>query len=193
MPPLEAGLPQQPIPVLVRLRLLKRVLEAPKLLYCVHKMDVFQDGVWVEYTLTNLSSGRKYLTPMFLDFPIGYMRAYGPDKRQWRIPQFTGNVQFKNPDTFIGIEPGGSLKFRSQISFIARKPLELVKQEVPRVAQPNELAYLIYGWSNASYSNLDARREEQVPTFTFGIGKVPVTWHTQKSPITWNTHTRLYE
>src|SRR5262245_44645939 len=107
-PPLDnsnRGASSSELPWSVRLQILSRIVEAPKLLYHVESMEVYNDGVWVIYSVTNLSWKRKYVTPMFLNFPVGHMQAWDDRNQRWQIPQFKGYVQFKNPDTYISIEP----------------------------------------------------------------------------------------
>ena len=180
------------LPWSVRLRLLARIAAAPKLLYRVEKMEVYRDGVWVEYSITNLSSERKYVTPMFLDFPIGRMGMWDSHKRPWRIPQFEGRVQFMDPDTFIAMDPSGCVRFRSQVSFVVRKPIEPVPPSRVRPKErPKQLTYRIARWSDA-YTKLTEDNEERVSVYVIGFGTFPVKWVDKKSPRSWRPHTRLY-
>ena len=175
----------------VRIELILRIVLAPKLLYRVHKMEVYEDGVWVEYSITNLSSEKKYVTPMFSHFPVSGLRAVDSDKRRWHVPQFEGMVQYKNPDTFIAIEPSRSIHFRSQVCLV-RKPLELVNQAAtPNLKRPDELAYCIASWGDV-YSELGRGAGEQVTVYQIGFGTVPVTWVDKKSPSEWRQQERIY-
>jgi hypothetical protein len=156
----------------VRIQFILRVVLAPKLLYSVHKMEVYDDGVWVEYSVTNLSSETKYVTPMFLDSPVRHLKAVDSDKRLWHVPQFEGMVQYKNPDTFIAIAPSMSIHFRSQVCSV-RKPLELVNQAAtPNPKRPDELAYWIGSWDEV-YAELRRGPDERVTVYE--IGDIPST------------------
>jgi hypothetical protein len=99
------------LPWSVRVQLLWPIVKAPKILYRLEKMVVYRDGVWVDYSITNLSSKRKFVTPMFLRFPITHMDAWDSHKRHWRIPQFKGHVQFRDPDTFVSVESFDYVRF----------------------------------------------------------------------------------
>lgn len=173
-------------------RVLWRIAAAPKLQYRVDKMEVYNDGVWVEYSVTNLDSQAMYLTPMFLDTPVEKMSLWDADGREWDIPQFKGFVTFDNPDTFILVYPSGSIRFRSQVSFLVRKPLELANpQQGLEPERPKELTYCILGWESSTAHTIRDNRMQRLTAYVSGFGKVPVKWVDKKSPTSWKSQTRL--
>ncbi len=173
------------------LRAMKEIVLAPKLLYRVERIQVFTDGVWAEYSVVNSSSTRKYLTPMFLDFPVGRMRLVDSSNRRWTIPQFDGNISFHNPDTFISVPPNGSIRFHSRVSFLTKRPLELVGPKNDPAAKPAKLRYLFAMWAHA-YTRLTDTRQERVSVYAVGCGEAPVEWSDKQSPESWKSHTRIY-
>jgi hypothetical protein len=110
-----------------RFRIGVRIVLAPKLLYRIDRLEVYRDGIWVEYCLTNISITRKYVTPSYLTIPISNMLMWDSKSRQWKIPHFKGSVQFRNPDEFISIEPFATVRFRSRVSPLTSEPLVLTK------------------------------------------------------------------
>jgi len=173
-----------------KLGLLWRIAVAPKLFVQVERLDVYRGGVWAEYAVTNPGPGRKLVTPRYISPPLGRVRD--PGGREWAVPRFNGNISYADPDTFIAIGPGQTVRFRSQLS-TARKPLEPVRppRKEERPARPAEVAYTIAAWASV-FTQETEDNETTGHVYLLGAGQAPVRWMDEASPKGWPSHARLY-
>jgi hypothetical protein len=153
-------------------------------------MDVYRDGIWAEFTIANINSRRKYVAPMFMALPVTGASVWDMGNRTWSIPQPIGTIQYNNPDTFIGIESGSMIRYRSRISGLS-KPLVPGRAAAsgPKV-NPDQLNYGVVGWSVA-YTKLTDTRSERESVFVFGAGAFPVRWFDEDCPKSLSGPTRL--
>jgi hypothetical protein len=176
-----------------RVQSLLEIITAPKLVYRIEHVYVYRNGVFADYSVSNPNPRRKYVAPMFLDAPVRNMRAADADGHRWRVPVFSGDVSYRNPDTFVAIEASGSVRFRSRVSFLVDKPLEIVSRTPEQVVRrPTELSYGIIGWSHA-YTALTDFNQVRESIYTIGSGKVPVKWIESDYPREWKLQSRLFD
>lgn len=180
------------LPLKVKLRLIRRMIAAPKVRYQLEKLEVYQDAVWAWYTVRNVTLTRQYLAAMFLEFPLRRMQMWDSQGKEWMVSRFPGNLDLKNPDTFLSLEGTLHMRFRSRLTLGDPKaPLQLLNPDKARNApRPLELTYWLKTWSIV-YTELSESTEVRVPSVVFGFGKVPVKWFQKKSPKDWVSQLRL--
>jgi hypothetical protein len=159
-----------------------RIAVAPKLVYQVDRLDVFKDGVWATFAVTNRGPKPTYMDLRWPKPPVARLRDRAG--REWDVPPFNGCVQFANIDKFVELPAGGTVRFRSRMS-IADKPLEPVGPgRVAPAARPTELDYVVAGW-RTTYARPRDRIEEWVSMYAVGTGQATVKWHDAAAPDSW--------
>lgn len=159
-----------------------RVMSAPKVRYSVERIEVYRNGVWIEYTVINTTEKRIFVTPLSINAPLQGMDLRDSHSRVWSVPQFNGCINYLTEDTYISMEPNGKLRFRTQVS-TAHKPLEL-DMEPPkgwRPEKPTELKYFVSSWVRVQ-SKLSDEGDTSVRVYAIGSGNVPVKWIDKDAP-----------
>lgn len=183
------GAPWSEIPGWARAPLVISMLAAPKLLHTVEKLEVYRNGVWAEYTVTNGSRDRKYVPPERLHVPLRNAGLWDDAGVKWPIPQSNEPAGVGKPSEFVPIEPRQSVRYRVHISHPSLRTLQpfgLVESRKP--GRPAALEYFIHAWPNV-FTRPSEESEAQV--LAFGYGRVPVTWSDQDYPKEWPRQQRL--
>jgi hypothetical protein len=177
-----------------RFRLVVQMIFAPKLLYQIEKLEVYRDYVWVEYSVTNLSSRRKYLQKQHLEAPTRAMDARDSFNRHWQPARFDGCILYKSPDEYVSVESGATVRYRAILNQMADpQPLQLVEKPRPgwHPENPAKLRYKIGCWW-FDYLRLGEDDRDRERVFVIGFGETPVSWFDQKSPESYRHGGRLY-
>jgi hypothetical protein len=95
-------------------RLFWEIALAPKVLYQVDALEVFRNGVWVDFSVTNKSGKRLYFGASTLNVPVEYMELLDSHGLKWNVPHFEGNITLRAPDEFVLLDPDRAVKYRSK-------------------------------------------------------------------------------
>jgi hypothetical protein len=171
-----------------------KVFAAPKIVYQVDKLDVYANGVWAEYTIKNINQSRKYVTPVLFRIPVSGMKCWDESMQNWRVPPIPGQIQYNNPDTFIAIEPGSKIKYRTPL-LGAGKPLELINdtKKIEKISRPKQLNYSIMSWTMTYTSLTESGTDKLQSTLAIGSGNVSVSWYETNCPESLRLAVRLTE
>jgi hypothetical protein len=177
----------------LRFSLLARIKAAPQLRYTVDKLTVYKDGVWADYSITNLHEKRLYLSPTHVAGPVQFVKGRDATGTAWHFPHTDAHVQYVDDDTFIAIGPDSRIQFRQKVTDLLRRPLEPVDPTpVGEIrARPAELSYVFAKWHHV-YTLLSGDKQEEVYAFASGQGKVAVKWVDDMAPSTLPYQQRLY-
>jgi hypothetical protein len=189
----DQGAPWSEISGRVRLSLLGAIAAAPKLLYDVEKLEVYPNGVWAEYSVTNGSDRRKFHSPGRLHVPVRNSSLWDAAGEKWRVPRPKEDTGSGRPQEFIAIDARQTVRYRVLISKPVDKPLQpfgLIEDRPP--GRPAALEYFIAAWPTA-YNRLTESGESEVQVFAFGYGRVPVKWFDKPYPADWPVQTRILE
>jgi hypothetical protein len=169
----------------VRLYLLGQIAAAPKLFYELEKIDVYPNGVWVEYSVSNWSNKRKFFSPTFLNVPVINAGLWDSRRGRWRVPTASSDAVYGKPQEFVAIDAGQSLRYRVLMSTQVDKPLEpFIRDENRAPSRPAALEYFVAAWPTA-YTQLAEDANNEVTMFAFGYGRVPVKWFDKEYPQSW--------
>jgi hypothetical protein len=158
------------------------ILKTPNLGYRVEGLEVYPNGVYAEFGVTNPGRATVYLAIAKLVSPVRRMSMTDDRGREWQVPRFRGSVNFREPDEFVSVPAGGTVWYRYRLSFIEDKPLELVAQ-APGMGtdRPAELAYFVADWHKA-YRRLTEHGKEPIDMYAIGTGRVTVKWFDKPYP-----------
>jgi len=187
----DQGSPWSLLPWRARFSLLKAVAMAPKLHYEVEKLEVYPNGVWAEYAVTNASAKRKFFSPRFLHVPVRNAGLWDSTGEKWRIPQIREGTAAGNRQEFISIDSQQEVRYRVLISNPVEMPLKPFGLVEDRPAgRPKAVEYFIASWPTA-YTRLTESGDSEVQVFAFGHGRVPVAWFDKPYPADWPAQIRL--
>jgi hypothetical protein len=163
---------------------------APKVAYNVEALEVYRNGVWASFSITNKCDKRLYFDTSSLNVPVEYMELTDSDGGKWEVPHFQGRVTVAAPDSFVSIDSGKTVNYRSKLSTV-NNPIQLAdrpREELKR--KPKELEYKIAVWWSQIYSELTQDEMKQVRTAALGKGKVAVKWVDRDYPSEWGLQQR---
>jgi hypothetical protein len=168
------------------------ILQAPKLGYRVDALEVYPNGVYAEFGVTNPGRSPIHLAVERLEAPVRRMSMTDSRGRKWQVPRFRGSVLWGNPDDLVSVPAGGTVWYRYRLSFIEDKPLELVAPPKGKADdRPTELAYFVAGW-HRTYPRLKERGQESIAVYAIGTGRVPVKWFDKPYPKEWPVQSRYF-
>jgi hypothetical protein len=171
-----------------------QIIKAPKVHYRMEALEVYPNGVWAEYAVTNRTAETIILDRRWISEPVRRFSGFDDLGQEWQVPPSTiSSVRFAEPDEFVLLAPKRTVRFRGRINWGVAKPLELVKPAPGGVpGRPLELTYLIQCWYHV-YRRLP--EEPGAPRYAWiatGGGKVSVKWFDKPYPKDWPVVTRLY-
>ena len=173
-------------------RLLWDILVAPKLSYRIDTLTVYSDGVWAEFSITNLTSKRKYLDTRFVGHPVIKMSGSDTQNQRWQITPFKGSFSYGSPDEFIAIGPGRTVYYRQRLTVEQDDSLEIAGKPAKQVKErPSQLRYSVHCWTGA-YTELSDAKQTRIGMYAIGHGQVKIEWMSEKHPKSLLTQQRLY-